>query len=126
MVHIGYGPVLKRVPALFFRTATGGEPVRDFLTGLPAEDRRLIGRDIAKVEFGWPIGMPVARALGGGLHEVRTALRGNRIMRVFFFISGDERMVLVHAFLKKTRATPDRELTLARRRMREFKSNERG
>lgn len=118
--------MLKRVPALFFRTATGSEPVRDFLANLPAEDRRLIGRDIAKIEFGWPIGMPVARSLGRGLHEVRTILQRNRIIRVFFFISSSGRMVLLHAFIKKTQATPDRELMLARRRMREFESYERG
>jgi phage-related protein len=114
--------MLKRVPAIFFRTAAGAEPVRDLLAGMPPEDRRLVGRDIARVEFGWPIGMPLARPLGGGLHEVRSRLPGNRIMRVFFFISGEERMVLLHAFLKKSRATPDRELALARARMREFQA----
>src|SRR6266481_7913561 len=40
----------KRAPAIFFRTAAGGEPVRDWLKGLPSEDRKRIGEDIKMVE----------------------------------------------------------------------------
>ena len=58
----------KQVPAIFFRTEAGGEPVRDWLKGLPSpEDRKRIGEDIKTVEFGWPIGMPVCRPLGDGI-----------------------------------------------------------
>jgi len=50
----------KRVPAIFFRTEAGGEPLREWLKSLPSpEDRKLIGEDIKTVEFGWPVGMPV-------------------------------------------------------------------
>jgi hypothetical protein len=42
----------KRVPVIFFRTEAGGEPVRDWLKGLPSsEDRKRIGEDIKTVEF---------------------------------------------------------------------------
>jgi hypothetical protein len=75
----------KRVPAVFFRTAAGGEPVRDWLKALPSsEDRKRVGEDIKTVEFGWPLGMPVGRPLGGGIYEVRTSLAQNRIARVLF------------------------------------------
>src|SRR5271157_4984561 len=68
----------KRVPAIFFRTESGGEPVRDWLKGLPSpEDRKRIGENIKTVEFGWPIGMPVCRPLGDGIYEVRTSLAQN-------------------------------------------------
>jgi len=69
----GLGPE-KRVPAIFYRTETGGEPLRDWLRSLSRDDKRRIGEDIKSVEFGWPTGMPLARALGGGLFEVRTKL----------------------------------------------------
>jgi hypothetical protein len=70
---------------IFFRTAAGGEPVRDWLRSLdPVEDRKQIGVDIRTVEFGWPIGMPVCRPLGDGLYEVRSDLAGNKIGRVLF------------------------------------------
>jgi phage-related protein len=103
----------KRVPAIFFRTEAGGEPVRDWLKTLSSEDRARIGQDIKTVEFGWPIGMPVCRPLGGGIYEVRTTLSQNRVARVFFYIDKRVRMVLLHGFVKKTRRTPDEDLALA-------------
>jgi predicted XRE-type DNA-binding protein len=69
----------KRVPAIFYRTEAGGEPVREWLKGLLAKDRKRIGEDIKTVEFGWPIGMPVCRPLRDGIYEVRTSLGRNRI-----------------------------------------------
>ena len=105
----------KRVPAIFFRTEAGGEPVRNWLKALPSpEDRKRIGEDIKTVEFGWPIGMPVCRPLGDGVYEVRTSLAQNRIARVLFYIDKKGRMVLLHGFVKKTQKTPDDDLELAR------------
>src|SRR5487761_176347 len=105
----------KRVPAIFFRTKAGGEPVRDWLKGLPSsEDRKRIGEDIKTVEFGWPIGMPVCKPLGDGIYEVRTSLAQNRIARLLFYIDKKGRMVLLHGFIKKTPKTPSEDLELAR------------
>lgn len=108
---------LKRIAAIFFRTEAGNEPVRDWIKAMPAEDRKRIGEDVRTVEFGWPIGMPVCRPLGDGLHEVRTTLTGNRIARVFFYVDARERMVLLHGMVKKTQATPAADLELARKNM---------
>jgi phage-related protein len=105
----------KRIPAIFYRTESGGEPLRDWLKGLPLpDDRKRIGADIKTVEFGWPIGMPVCKALGDGIHEVRTKLRQNRIARVLFYVDKRSRMVLLHGFMKKTQQTPAEDLELAR------------
>lgn len=63
-----------------FRTAAGGEPVREWLKSLePIEDRKQVGVDIKTIEFGWPVGMPGCRPLGDGLYEVRSNLSGNKI-----------------------------------------------
>ena len=100
---------------MFYRTEAGGEPVRDWLKGLPySEDRRRIGEDIKTVEFGWPVGMPVCKAIGGGMCEVRTRLTQNRIARVLFYIDKKNRMVLLHGFIKKTQKTPPDDWELAR------------
>jgi len=105
---------MKRVPAIFFRTAAGTEPVREWLKAMQAEDRRRIGEDIKTVEYGWPVGMPTCRAIGDGLHEVRSKLTGNRVARLLFYIDRRQRMVVLHGFIKKSRATPAADLALAR------------
>lgn len=109
---------VKRLPAIFYRTGRGTEPVRDWLKDLNKADRLLIGADIKTVEFGWPIGMPTCRSLGNGLHEVRTNLTNGRIARVIFFVRRGK-MVLVHGFIKKTQKTPKPDLDLARKRKKE-------
>ena len=74
-----------------------------------------------RVQFRWPVGMPLCRALGDGLWELRSHLSHNRIARIFFCFKED-RLVALHGFIKKTQKTPDAELGLARKRMNEFKA----
>ena len=76
----------KTLPVRFFASTAGNEPVREFLLDLSAEDRRAVGVQIAKVEFGWPIGMPVCRPLRDGLYEVRVGISSGRIVRVILTI----------------------------------------
>ena len=110
----------KKVPAVFYRTEQGAEPVRDFILGLPREDRRVVGSDIATVEYGWPVGKPTCAPLGLGLWEVRSSLTTRRIARVIFTLH-DGQMILLHGFIKKTQKTPQDDLDIARRRMKEAK-----
>jgi phage-related protein len=118
---------VKRLKVLFFRTAAGGEPVREWLKSLePVQDRKQIGVDIKTLEFGWPIGMPVCRSLGDGLYEVRSDLAGGRIARVIFYVDVQQRMVLLHGFVKKTQKTPASDLELARRNKRQHEARLRG
>jgi phage-related protein len=109
----------KKIPARFYETAGGKEPVRDWLKKLSHADRIKVGKDIAKVEFGWPVGMPYCRSMGNGLWEVRSDISDGRIARVLFFIA-DGTMVLLHGFIKKSQKTPAAELELARKRMKEI------
>ena len=108
----------KKVPAFFYESASGNQPVREWILALSVEDRKLVGRDIQKVEFGCPLGMPYCRSLGNGLWEVRSDLTGGKIARVIFAVVGG-RMVLLHGFLKKTQKTPTQDLQLALKRMKE-------
>jgi phage-related protein len=110
----------KILPARFFQQESGNEPVRDWLLSLPADERKLIGDDIKTAEFGWPIGMPLVRPMGGGLFEVRTDLADGKIVRVLFCAHKGE-MVLLHGFIKKTQKTPKADLDLAKKRMRGLK-----
>jgi phage-related protein len=107
----------KKVQAFFYQTPGGKEPARDWLKSLDDEDRKIIGLDIAIVEYGWPIGMPTCRPMGDGLFEVRSNLAGNRIARVLF-CTRKGALVLLHGFIKKTKATPPEDLVLAKKRMK--------
>ena len=109
------------IPLVFWRSTAGREPVREWLNQLPREDKRIIGRDIAKVQFGWPIGLPLCRPLSGGLWEVRSSLPSKREARVFIGFH-DDMLVALHAIIKKTQKTPDEALTLAKQRSKEVKS----
>lgn len=106
----------KRIRADFFKTAQGNEPARDFLKTLPLEDKKSVGADIMAVEMLWPIGYPKVRKLDSDLWEVRSDISDKRICRVMFIVC-DGKMILLHAFIKKTQKTPkdDFELGKARR-----------
>ena len=111
----------KVVPAVFYASSNGNEPVRDWLLSLPKGYRVVVGADIKTVEYGWPIGMPVCRPMGSGLYEVRTDLGGKNIARVLFCFAGGK-MVLLHGFIKKAQKTPKSDLELARKRQRDIEN----
>lgn len=118
MVHLAMDD-LKRLPAQFFESATGRVPVREWLLSLLPEDRKILGDDTRTAEFGWPVGMPLCRSIKGhkGLWEIRSNLSDGRIARVFFCVH-EEVMVLLNGFIKKIQKTPEKELSIASKRMR--------
>ena len=70
------------------------------------------------LEFGPNLGMPHTRAMGEGLFEIR--VKGQEgIARVFYCTIVRRRMVMLHAFIKKSQKTPKREFDIATRRQRE-------
>ena len=113
------GDAPRKLRVAFYCTPGGAELVRDWLRSLDVRDRSAIGIDLLRIQFRWPVGMPLCRAMGDGLWEARTTLPSNRIARVLFFVNRD-RIVLLHGFIKKTQKTPDEELALARKRRKEF------
>jgi phage-related protein len=104
----------------FYRTLSGSEPVREWLKSIEFKDRKIIGNDIKTVQYGFPIGMPLVRPMGSGLYEVRSDLNSKKISRVFFCIE-NEKIILLHGFIKKSQQTPDNELEIARKRYKEIK-----
>ena len=106
------------IPLVFYRTEAGSEPVRDWLKALDRDGRLAVGLDLQRVQYRWPVGMPLCRSLGAGLWEVRTSLPSRTISRVFICFH-DGRLYGLHAIVKKTRQTPNDALLLARRRMKD-------
>ncbi len=71
-------------------------------------------------EFGPDLRMPHSRALGSGLFELRPRGREG-IGRALYCYVVAERVIVLHAFVKKTRTMPEKDLRLARRRMKEVR-----
>jgi phage-related protein len=109
------------LPVIFFRSASGNEPVREWLKQLPADERRQIGEDLQVLQYRWPLGMPLVDSLGDGLWEVRSRLP-TRIARTLFFVHEQE-IILLHGFIKKTQKTPTEERALALKRKHAYIQN---
>lgn len=109
---------LKKLSVAFYRMSNGTEPVRVWLRELSPRDRKIVGKDIALVEYGWPIGMPTCRPLGAGLFEVRSNISDGRIARVLFCTT-EQSLVLLHGFIKKSQQTPTSDLKLGRSRQKD-------
>jgi len=81
--------------------------------GHPAYYARITERMCA---FGPNLGMPFTRSLGQGLFEIRARGREG-IGRAFFCTVVERKIVILHAYIKKSRKTPERELEVARKRL---------
>jgi phage-related protein len=97
--------------------------VREWLKELDREARLAIGADLLRVQYRWPVGMPLCRPLGGGLWEVRTTLPDRTISRVMVCFH-EGKLVALSGFIKKTQKTPQDEMKLAQRRKKEVEDGE--
>ena len=109
----------KPVAAVFWATDAGNEPVREWLKSLSKDERVAIGDDLRTLQFGWPVGMPLNKPLGKGLHELRSNLPGGNTARLLF-VHHDNVLVILHGFIKKDRKTPKTDLELARSRQKDL------
>jgi phage-related protein len=71
-------------------------------------------------EYGPSLRLPHSRAFGDGLFELRPRGRTG-IGRAFYCFVVGKRVTVLHASMKKTQQTPDRELKLARKRLKELR-----
>lgn len=87
---------------------------------MPADVRaRFVRISMLIEEFGpIAVGMPHVRSLGRGLWEIRPGGR-DVIGRGIYVLANGRRVVVVHAFIKKTRQTPERALQTAMQRAKE-------
>lgn len=73
------------------------------------------------MEFGPNLRMPHSRAMGDGLFEIRPRGREG-VGRAFYCFVVGQRIIILHAFIKKTQATPEQELKIARKRLKEVQN----
>jgi phage-related protein len=72
------------------------------------------------VDNGPNLRLPHSRSLGEGLFELRARGREGIGRALYCFLVG-KRIVIVHAFVKKTQQTPDHHLKIARKRVKELR-----
>jgi len=90
--------------------------IEEWPVGVAADFLRLIG---LMQEHGADLRLPHSRAMGQGLFELRC--KGPEgIGRVFYCTMVGREIVILHSFIKKTQKTPDKELHIARKRLKEL------
>ena len=112
-------PMDRPIPVVFFRLDSGREPVREWLRDMSRDNRKTLGEDIKTLQFGWPVGMPLARKMDDDLWELRSTISSG-IARTFFTVY-QKKIVLLHGFVKKSQKTPSNELATAKRRLNKLR-----
>ena len=104
---------------LFYRTAQGAEPVREWLQMLEKPVRLQLGKAIQTLQRNGPaLPMPYADRLGEGLYELRERV-GRVRYRIFYAFDGGRIVVLLHAATKDQRVAED-DVACARRRLKDY------
>lgn len=112
----------KKLHAVFYASISGREPVKEFFKKeLSFSEMEKIYTSIRTIERAWPLGKPLVDHIKGNLWEIRCNLN-NRIVRVLFANIENE-MVLLHGFIKKTQKTPQEEIKLAEKRIKEYEKH---
>ena len=92
---------------------------RAVVRGFPVKSRKEAGRQLLRLQLGLePIDWRPMSAVGAGVREIRFRYQGQ--YRIIYVASEGDAVVVLHAFQKKTRRTPKRDVDLARRRFKEM------
>lgn len=105
---------------VFYQTARGERPVLEFIESLDERTQARLRRGIEELRVrNVQASFPLVRQIEGKLWELREESQTN-IYRLFYFLFTGRRIILLHAFQKKSQKTPRREIETAKRRMQEF------
>ena len=91
------------------------------IKGFPAKVRKVIGQVILELQKGEKLSMPLSRpmkSIGAGVEEIRSK-DINGIYRTFYLARMKDRIIVFHAFVKKTQKTPKKEIKTAKQRLKE-------
>src|SRR3990167_6875921 len=108
--------LIQQIEVYLYQEESGKSPVRMWLQKLSQDDRKIIGRDIKKIQISWPVNNLLVKPLGNKMWEIRIKL-DNRIARIIF-VFHEGKIILLHGFIKKTEKTPLQEIDLAKKRFK--------
>ena len=92
--------------------------IKDF----PVEVKKDLGKAILELQKGASIGPPLSKPIktvAKGVSELRLKDR-NGIYRVFYFLESSRGVIVFHAFVKKSQKTPQKEIEIGRKRLKEL------
>ena len=92
---------------------------RDAIRRFPKEVRNRLGRRLFQLQMGEQLGKPHSRPMPSMAAGVRVQGEDGAY-RAFYLTASNEGILVFHAFVKKTRQTPAREIKLARKRLKEL------
>jgi phage-related protein len=104
------------------RSALFHPRVRDTVREWPKPVRIELGEAIQALQLGLSLGMPLSRPMptvGKGVEEIRIRDSSGQY-RVFYLARSASGVLVFHAFVKKTQETPQREIELARSRLKDM------
>lgn len=99
---------------------------RETIQEFPQEVRRELGKAIFDLQKGEKIGMPLSKPMSSvykGVEELRLKDRAG-IYRVFYYTRVADSILVFHAFIKKTQKTPQNEIKLGEKRLKELLNEE--
>lgn len=98
------------------------DKAREVLSSFPDDIKLEFGKAIFDLQKGAKLRMPLSRVMtsvGPGVEELRAKDR-HGIYRVFYMVKLAEAVWIIHAFQKKTQKTPQQEIELAKKRLKEI------
>jgi phage-related protein len=102
----------------YYQKASGREPVREYVEGLPEADRIAIDADLRLImKFGIIDAPVITRKLSGKLWEIKTATKTQQ--RIFYCLYTEDAIVLLHACKKQKTGAQRPDVELAEKRMKE-------
>ena len=111
----------------FYEKPNGECPVAEFLSNLNSNDIPKVKRFMDRLEkIGYSAERPLVGNLGDGIYELRIQGCRHGDYRVFYFFFERNTIVMTHAFLKKDRKTPPREIARAQEYRRLYKESKKG
>jgi phage-related protein len=107
----------------YYTDPRGISDVLEYINALQATERAQVANALRWLkQFGVGLGMPHARELRG--HKPLWELRPGA-NRVIYFAHTGRRFIMLHAFRKQSRKTPQKDITIAEKRMFSFLERER-
>jgi len=98
-------------------------PVLEYLQKLPTKDRAKIAAYVALLrDYSGRLDEPYSHYIRSGIRELRIDFFHNRY-RIFYITVEEKRIILLHAFLKKTPKTPEQEIIRALNNFEDYKIN---